>query len=78
MGGNRKTQFAATMGATAVTCPAKAKCYNCCRNCRHFPSAAGRSKISELPPGQRQDYLDFRKQVSPLGLGWGPDFVRGQ
>ena len=34
--------------------------------------------FNELPPGQRQDYLDFRKKVSPLGLGWRPDFVRGQ
>jgi hypothetical protein len=34
--------------------------------------------FNELPSGQRQDYLDFRKKVSPLGLGWRPDFVRGQ
>jgi hypothetical protein len=34
--------------------------------------------FNELPPRQRQDYLDVRKKVSPLGLGWGPDFVPGQ
>jgi hypothetical protein len=43
-----------------------------------LPPPAFPPKFNELPPGQRQDYLDFRKQVSPLGLAWGSDFVRGQ
>jgi hypothetical protein len=71
---NRKTQFVVTMGVTAVTSPAKVKNSTTVALPALIslpPPPTFPPNFNELPPGQRQDYLDFRKKVSPLGLGWG-------